>query len=152
MIKKCKRCGQQFDASAGRYRYCSDTCSELGTIERVKAYRSKHSRGQIGLVKLTPPRSGNANWVRAKEYDEGFGEKLQSVYSPLSIIAIVRDVAECQSCHCVKPLINGYCEPCITLGANEKQVMKPKDIQARSNAGRINSANSPWRFGIGKRA
>lgn len=150
MKKNCKRCGASFEGNS-RNRYCSETCSALAVIER------RHDRRRVDIkpiVKLMPSRErnlGSAEWTRDKSYDDGFGEKLQSVYSPLSIIAIVRDVAECQSCHCVKPLINGYCEPCITLGANERQVMRPAEIQARSRAGRENSVNSPWRFGIGRR-
>ena len=150
MIKECKRCKVKFDGGY-RQKYCGDTCSEMAVIERRQAKQEPRQP----LVKLMPqrqPKQGSAEWVRAREYDEGYGEKLQSVYSPLAIIAIERNVAECKSCHCFKTLINGYCEPCIVLAANEKQVMKPTEIQARSRAGRENSENSPWRFGIGKRA
>lgn len=149
--KQCKRCGDSFETSNHRVKYCGDTCSEMAVVERVQANHSKTGKALVKLMPQRPPKQGNAEWVRAREYDEGYGEKFQSVYSPLAIIAIERNVSECKSCHCVKPLVNGYCEPCIVLGGNEKQVMKPTEIQARSRAGRENSAQSPWRFGIGKR-
>ena len=144
-MANCPKCNQPFKPGRQRRKYCSQSCAELARLSYLQSV--KESRG---LVKLTPARHAIncAEVDRDKEYDEGFGKQTTSVYEPRSIISVTRDVACCVSCRIVKPLINGYCDACRTLGANEKQVLKPRQIQARAQAARHYLQYSPWRFGL----
>jgi predicted amidophosphoribosyltransferase len=62
--------------------------------------------------------------------DTGYDTRAQtrraqaSVYSTCAI-HLVRSHGPCAGCHAVRDNINGYCDTCRALGANEKQVRNP---------------------------
>ena len=85
---------------------------------------------------------------RDRSYDANYSgneNRIVSVYASGAVIAIDRAVGECASCHRTKPLLNNYCDLCRSNGANEKQVMSPRKIQAKQRAARANSKKSSWR-------
>ena len=80
--------------------------------------------------------------ARDKAYDPGYNgldNKVVSVYSNGAVISISRTVGQCVSCRRTQPLLNNYCDLCRSNGANERQVMSPRAIQAKQRTARANS-------------
>jgi hypothetical protein len=77
----------------------------------------------------------------------GYGptKEQQSVYSSQCSIEIERGTGTCAGCHGDHELVNGYCDTCRTMGANEKQCLNPRLLKRRSATGRENSKDSMWR-------
>jgi len=110
---------------------------------QVKAPKATHRsgirRGSKAPTGMTP------DSYRDKAYDEK-AQKVDSVYSPGCSIRLRHRVGKCDGCKRVKPLINDFCPTCRALGANERQVMNPATIAAKSKHGRAGAKNSPWRM------
>lgn len=75
-----------------------------------------------------------AGYGTSKKRDRAYdGTRLgapESVYAPLSVIKIKREIAACRSCRKVTHILNGYCELCRGNCANEAQCLNPKKIKA----------------------
>lgn len=109
---------------------------------QVKAPKGTHRmgtrRGSKSPMGMTP------EGARDRAYDEK--KKVDSVYSPGCSIRLRHRTGKCDGCKRVKPLINDFCGTCRALGANERQVMNPARIAAKSKHGRAGAKNSPWRM------
>jgi hypothetical protein len=70
--------------------------------------------------------------ARLREYDDKRGSgKRVSVYSTSNQpIKIVRSFGACICCTQQRDLINGYCDCCRSNGANERQCLNTKEIEA----------------------
>jgi hypothetical protein len=82
---------------------------------------------------------------RPKEYDAYQRGTQASVYSAQCSIPLVRSFDVCTCCQHETELVNGYCDICRSMGANERECLNPRLINRRSATGRKNSKNSMWR-------
>lgn len=82
---------------------------------------------------------------KINEYAPRGTNQQASVYSAQCVIPLVRSFGVCEGCHTKHELINGHCETCRAMGANEQQCLKPSLIKRRSATGRKNSEKSMWR-------
>lgn len=82
---------------------------------------------------------------RAKEYDTRITGVGQSVYAPGYVGVFQRTHGACLCCGFERDLVNGYCDVCRVMGANEQHCVHPRLLKCSSAQARDNSSGSMWR-------
>lgn len=78
------------------------------------------------------------------EYGRDCGRVTTTAYTAGAIITIETSHGTCAGCKREQDLVNGYCDVCRCMGANEQQVENIDTIKRKQQAASRNAKASPW--------